>query len=705
MIKKLIYLLTIINVFVMSLLSYTSIISLDDCHIGAIPDHITIQEKNKVLYFYLDFNEDITKGIDEILNYCQAKRQTIMMISSYNKSGTHYVNWYLYSQNKNDLKGLKIIKQKDIDFSKYDTKQYYSTNKKDIDSIGQLVTIDFNYYDNAPDQYTLNNMNEICKVIKNNDNKIAMQLYSNNPENLLNDMMHIFQNENIACNNVTDGYYPAQIETVNDEKMKKLNILFILSTILIVLLLIIYILKLKRTIMIKRLNGLSVFKIMLSEFGIFMFNEIIIFIVSLLIFMYLKAGDLSIYNANYYELSFNFIGIFLGLMMIFLIVIYIFICKTTHLKYLHSNYRINKIAEINVLLKVVIICLLVSPLTSLISNVKDSIISYKVFYDNRETISNLAYINGGFSSVSKEYEIFDYLMQHGGIYVDFQMYANNNTDFLKEIFAADDISDEEIAEMAIDYPFIFANANYLNNHHIKDENGKIIDLYQYQEDVILVPEKYKNENIKKIMFGRDLKIIYIKDTDKYVNYKLETPYYLSNPVIRLVTHKTDDAKIQFMNLDLTSKSIKEFQNEILQYIGVDNLSIDIVKQSSKIDYLIRNTKDDLIEAIFILSIYIVFLMIIIYQTTYLYFNEKQMNLSLQYIYGYSFKERYQELFVYSFMTYFITILIGLIILKFDFGSLLLFSFSSLVIELFIQLLLIKSFENRNIVSILKGEIY
>lgn len=130
MIKKIIYVLTLLIAFMTSSLSYTSITLIDDCYIGAIPDYVTIQEDTDILYFYLDFQGDIKAGIDRILRYCQDNKQTIMMISSFNNAGTNYINWYFYSQNRNDLDGLKIKKQQDIDFSQYSEKMYYTTNRK-----------------------------------------------------------------------------------------------------------------------------------------------------------------------------------------------------------------------------------------------------------------------------------------------------------------------------------------------------------------------------------------------------------------------------------------------------------------------------------------------------------------------------------------------------------------------------------------------
>lgn len=700
MIKKIIYVLTLLIAFMISSLSYTSITLIDDCYIGAIPDYVTIQEDKDILYFYLDFQGDIKEGIDNILKYCQDNKQTMMMISSFNDAGTNYINWYFYSQNRNDLDGLKIKKQQDIDFSQYSKKMYYTTDRKAKNSAGQFVTIDSHYYENAPHQYNLYNMNGIDEVIKNNDNKIAMQLYTDHTEKLLNDITIILKESNISFQNITEGYSPAQIKIVNNEKMEKLFMMFILSIVLIVLLLMIDVLKMKRTIMIKRLNGLSILKIIKSEYLLFFISEIILFIIVLIGSMYLMTGKRNIYNANYYDLVKPFLLIFISFMMLFGIIIYIFIYFTTHLKYLKSSYHIKNIAQMNVVLKVVVICLLVTPITSLISNVKEYATSYNVFVDNQEIIENMAYIDGNLNSVSKTYEVFDYLNQNEGIYVDFQTYAYNTSEALKEVLS--DVDDEDIAEMAIDYPFIFANANYLDKHHIQDENGHELDLHQYKEDIILVPEKYRNENIEKIMFGRHLDIIYIQNTDEYLNYSLQSPYYLSNPVIRLITHKTDDVQITNMYLDISHKSVEDYQKELFQ---LTDDAANIMKQSSLIYYLIRNVKNDLQDAVFILAIYIIFMMIFIYQTTYLYLNENQKSLSLMYMYGFSLKERYQELFVYTFMTYGILLFVGLFLLHLDFGSLFLFVLISLLFELLVQLSLIKAFENKNIVNILKGEVY
>ena len=700
MIKKIIYILTILIAFMISSLSYTFITEIDSCNIGAIPDYITIQEKKNVAYFYLNFDGDIRQGVNKLLKYCQDNNQSMVMIHSYNDAGTTYINWYLLSQNANDLKGLKVDKRKDINFSKYDKKEYYTTDTNDNKSMGKLVNIDPDYYNDAPYQYSLYNMNGIEEVIKNNNNQIALQLYSNNKEALVNDMSEIFKEANMTYRDVTEGYAPAQIESVSNEEGNKVKKLLIISSVLIVLLLILYVLRLKRTIMIKRLNGLSILKIMQSEFLVFFISEVFIFTISLLGFMYLKTGAITIFNINYYNLFIPYTLLFIVLLLLFFVIIYISIYYTTHLKYLKTQYKIRDFLQFNAVIKIIIICLLITPLTSLITDMKDNFIEYRVFRNNKDTIENLAYIDSNLFLPSKTELVFNYLNENGGIYIDFQTYANNTTKALHEIL--EDVDEEDIKEIAIDYPYIFANANYLKEHHLKDENGKMINLSKYKDDIILVPQQYKNEDIQKIMFGRNLKIVYIQNSDEYMNYQLTEPYYLSNPVIRLVTHKTDDSDLTNMNIDIHNKSIKAYQEELRKLSGE---TVCVNKYSSLINYMIRTMKNNLMEIIFTLGIYIIFIIIFVFQLIYLYLNENQMRYSLQYMFGFDFMERYQDFISCTFITYIIVFIVGILILRIKFIPLMIFVLMSLMFELIVQLLSIKRFENKNIANILKGEVY
>ena len=258
----------------------------------------------------------------------------------------------------------------------------------------------------------------------------------------------------------------------------------------------------------------------------------------------------------------------------------------------------------------------------------------------------------------------------------------------------------QIEDSILRYPMIYANANYLENKKLYDDSGRELNLKSYDEDVLLVPRRYASENLSNAMYSKELKIIYIKDNGVFYNTKPDSQYYLINPVIHLVTKKSEEVNVDHLYLPITHKSIAEYQKEIKETIGEDS---DIRDNKEFIQGTIATMKENLYKDSMVMFMYMSILLIIIYQSVYLYIHENSKNLALGYMFGYSKTERYIELLIYIPLTYVIFTLVGVIILKLGIKDLIIFMIMSSFIEGFIYYVLINRFENRNISNILKGE--
>lgn len=700
MIKKGIWIITIFISIILGYLSFVNMETVQYYQLGAIQDYISIQENKETIMLWSQFQEGYQQeGVNSVVDYCQNHNLTMLLVAGDNKGGIHFSDYYLYTQQSDILNGLNFTnKRQSIDFSQYNTHEYYTTYQDDQEYQGLMVTVNKEFFNNFYNQYRIHNFYKVEDIIKDKGNQISLFIYSNHRESLLNDMNDVFLKGHVSYQDLTDGYSPAQLIDIHQENNMNMIKIMVILIFIVGLLLILYLMKLKRQIIIMRLNGLSILRIMQKKLGGFLFVELIVFITSLLICMFINAGKLDSYNREYYQLFIKYFVMFVGLIIVLCIMIYIFIYINMHLKYLKKEYQIKHFAEINVFLKVVIISLLMFPFIEMIETSKDSIIQYKGIMDNKDLIDQSAYFDSDLDTSETTEEVFNYYLKNGGFYIDFDYYQNHTREYLLEV--TPEKYHDEIDEMAIDYPFLLANANYLKNQNIKDENGNILDLSKFQEDVLLVPKEHKKKNLKKIMEDKDYQIIYVEKIGNCFNIKLNQPYYLSNPVIHLVTHKSDRTRLYYMNLLIKDKSIQDYQNEVKQ---MTNETVEMFSNEVISSVNINSIQKTLQETLSIIILYITLISILIYQITYIYISENQMSIALSYMNGCSYKERYKELYMYSTITYLSIFVIGIVILKGYFLDILIFNILGLGFELIVLYCFIKKFESSNIANILKGE--
>lgn len=700
MIKKGIWVITIFISIMIAYLSFTNMENVQYYQLGAIQDYISIQEEKETMMLWSQFQNGYQEeGVQSLIDYCKEHDLTMVMVAGDNKGGVHFSDYYLYTDRLDILDGLNFIdKDCTIDFSQYNTHQYYTTYQNDTDNQGLMVTVNKEFFTDFYNQYSIHNFYKVVDVIKNKGNKISLFLYSNDKENLLNDMNSTFSKGHISYEDLTGGYAPAQLLDIHKENNINLIKVMVVLVVIMGLLIGIYLMKLKREIMIMRLNGLSLLKIMKMKLGYFVFIELGVYLLALIISMYINAGTLQSYNVNYYQLIIKYFIIFLVLLVGLLIIIYMFIYFNTHLKYIKKHYQIKHFAEINVILKVVIISLLMLPLIEMIETSKDSIMKYNGINDNKELIDHSAYFDTDLKTSEATEEVFDYYVKNGGIYVDFDYYQNHTKDYLLQVIPEN--HHDEIDDMVIDYPFVIANANYLNNRNIKDENGKALDLSHFKEDVLLVPKEHKNKNLKKVMNEKRYEIIYVEKIGSCFNLKMQQPYYLTNPVIHLVTHKSDDTRLYYMNVLTIDKSIQDYQDEVKE-MTQEKAEMRSSETSSSI--IIAEIEKTIQDTSAIIILYILLITILIYQMIYLYLSENQMNLALSYMNGYSYHERYQMLYMYTFITYLSIFVIGIFVLRISFIDVIIFNMFGLGFEILVLTWFVNRFERMNIANILKGE--
>ena len=128
MVKKIIYILTIICSIVLGMESYDAIIHNDFNNTQGVTEYISIQENKSYKFIYLQSKNDATKSFYEIIKFCNQRNIDFVVRSEEDDYRGLRVTNYVYTKKKNLFSKLKIVNYQDIDFSDIKSNQYYTTD-------------------------------------------------------------------------------------------------------------------------------------------------------------------------------------------------------------------------------------------------------------------------------------------------------------------------------------------------------------------------------------------------------------------------------------------------------------------------------------------------------------------------------------------------------------------------------------------------
>lgn len=132
-----------------------------------------------------------------------------------------------------------------------------------------------------------------------------------------------------------------------------------------------------------------------------------------------------------------------------------------------------------------------------------------------------------------------------------------------------------------------------------------------------------------------------------------------------------------MNLLTQEKSIQDYQNEVKR---MTNETIEMYSNEKISSVNLAIIQRTLQETLFTIVLYVALISILIYQITYFYVSENQIQIALSYMNGYSSRERYRELYMYTFITYVSILIIGIAIIRVYFLEVIMFNICALGFE-------------------------
>lgn len=345
----------------------------------------------------------------------------------------------------------------------------------------------------------------------------------------------------------------------------------------------------------------------------------------------------------------------------------------------------------NIILKVVLLVVVLMLMLPQFSVAKQKASLYFDLKENKDLYSSFYTVGNVDEHFDPEKKYSDILLANGAISCDFSLFTNL-------------VSDADFAnQTGIKYPYIKVNKNYMKQYELKDEHGKVLDMDALEYPTLLVPEKYKKENLAIYTMGLPTKTIYISGGNKFSDLSLTgNQVYAKDPIALVYEKKESNLAISPAFLFLPKTQSIEYYKGLISHIPADLVTIS--DYENRVDNILESfLLYPLLEAVgtltFLLFVYGVF----VYQMMVLYFAYHKKELSLQYMLGYSFWKRNMLAFIMSILSLLIPCCIVSVIKLEYLGLLLQIIVVLFLFEFLIEILMMKWFERRNMVTILKGD--
>lgn len=668
--------------------------------LGTYQDYIQEITGQKMLPTLFEFSnkEMIDESLQSLMNLAKTHDATLVSVTSKTNGLRETYTYGIYSSNEGILSHIKYDGQEAIDFENMDTPQYISTDQSDQNRIGTILSLSNRYFKNKV--YNLATFITAKDTFAENQNGM-IYIYADDTDAFLADLAATIHDrehfpQSISYTNI-DGYTSAQLDKIQAITTEHILPLLISCATIFTILLIVYITKMKKEIMIQRMNGISVASFIHLKLGKLCIIICCAFTLSTVGSFFLFSHKIDSLTIDLWYQIILYPFYFIALLFLVLLLLYIYINKTSNLKFLRISSGTHYAVQINLSMKIMLIVLLFPTLLTTGLSAISSIGDYNALSNHKNEILDIIRMDKMNITYSNKQKLFEYYQNNDGRYVDFDNYANNQYSELIKY-----VPEEHVEEEIISYPMIYANANYLSAYTIKDMDGQILDINTIKEDTLLIPPDYKDEDLRKACYSSECNRIYIQNPGRFVNYKLENQVYtLQNPVIHVVTKLSDDANIFHMYLPiLQDKSISTYDKEIKELVSG---TVTLRENGVYIEYILSDIKESIYDFLSILGLYLIIFTAFIYQYVYLNLSEKLPELSIQYMLGESRLMRYKEILYISIIGYFIPCSIAIVIQKLPIVPVIFSTLFFIIIEFLMEYSMLMKAEKKNVASVLKGE--
>ncbi|MDK2802671.1 MAG: DUF1430 domain-containing protein [Oscillospiraceae bacterium] len=594
-----------------------------------------------------------------------------------------------------------------------------------------------------------NQIGKINLIIKENILEVR-RLLSADKENIDTDYEIYTDDKNIAEKFIYELTQNTSI-SANIKYTPKVNppintsiITLVLSLIILNLICVIYYFMLNlKTFSVKKLMGFSDRKIRLDFIKQLIKINLIISSISCLTLIILGIFLFKTQNIFFYT-SLIIFFIILNIILLFLYYISIIIIYNVDIKLMLKNKKpLKQLQFINYFSKIIFTTITIFIVSNIITE------SYILLKQNQnlplwESTKDYAFTtvnnvdtsdeNYSYNIGIKTKEFFKYIDDKDAIFIQpNQYYYNFNQENMEPI--SDD--DRYI------YETIEINQNYLTKHPIKDINNNIILEPPHKEDeiTVLIPEKYilKKDNIEKEIsesyqeiryFDENLYLesigkpkitqtttvnfIYVKDNQKYFTYNPEVSEknnnFIIDPIVYITNPLNRGTDSYFSTLTYGGYLFKtdNIQNPykdifpILKNLELENIVLSTPSLYSRIGKHLYTLKSNIASSFLIGILSLIIFFAISVFTTLNYAEKDKVSNAIKLIHGYSYFTRYKNYISFNLLLNIIISISIFSINKFSIISIIISSFSIIILDLFCQMICLKVNDLRNVKKIIKG---
>lgn len=281
------------------------------------------------------------------------------------------------------------------------------------------------------------------------------------------------------------------------------------------------------------------------------------------------------------------------------------------------------------------------------------------------------------------------------------------------------------------------NNNYLKQNPIYDENGKRVDLTDYENKyvmIILVPEKYKpveNEIIASYQEHCDfrseftaqklsLKLIYVKNNQKYFSMNpllaAEKNFEFVDPIAIVINNCSiaPDTASAYMTQGYyyfyidNPNNPYESMNETIKKLDMENNFITISSLYNFVGETIYSTMQLMNIYLILVGICTVPFFVSIFAIVANYIDRKKQILSIKYMNGYSFFKLHYKIFLKTILTWIIIFCImtfifcSLDLFSLNFSIIFVIGFVLSLIDLLLEYFILKTMSLKKVKDLIKG---
>lgn len=644
-----------------------------------------------------DNNMTMPQLIDSLQEFAEENDAEIHIVRGKNDDlNRQVIEHFIYSSTFDVDNFIYTDEDSKISFSDKTENHYYAVDSNDSNAINIKVLDD--YYSTGV-LYALQSyrpLHQLKNVIDDGDIELLVSFYEEDI-NAMNALKESLMNKYSLTNeSFIELESPKPAERAIGTNFQLIIILVVVNIILMTS----YINKKLKEISIRKMNGNKNHQIMKRVIGGYILREIIVFSLAVIITFTVLVGEISPMSYNIIEpICITSIIFILGLILL-MGILYFYIRYISSLVSLKKSSVNMKLVFSNLVVKILLMAIIISPM---ISQVNKGIIASENLYNRlkyhdkekyRYTVSGTSKTSFKMcmaESIKISEDYFKVLEKEKGIYTDFD-FSN------KENFTSS--SEEQSNENIL--PYIIVNKEYLRDYEIRNEQGEIIDVDLISNNILFIPEKYKDKDyVSMINQDKSIEEVYVTFERPFYNPDINAPMAVSeDPLVLLVTDFAPEY-VQPMYQYAYYGDVESLETT-LKEMGYEN-KYRITDNSGIYNYYMKMYVKTFSKTIGIILLYAFIMLVFLYQSVYLHLEEVKKDISVKYLLGHRFWSRYRELVIFNLSPHIILLLSAVGILKVPFKEAALFVAVFMAIEIIFLVYLIKKFEKNAVSTVLKGE--